>query len=551
MIKQVGNNTLQAIRKRPVWALLIISIFLVLVVPLLYIPGVAIFQKQDNWQHMLIYLLPRYIRQTFILGVGTAIGSGLLGVGTAWIMSQYHFKGKMLFEVLLYLPLAVPAYIMAFSYAGFFETGGIFERMFSSLIGFPAPEIQIMNMSGLIMVMSLALYPYVYATVRSSFQMQSPSTMEAARILGASRTRAFWTVAFPSVRPATVAGISLVLMETFSEYGAVHYFGVENFTTGIFRAWFTLRDTALALKLAGFLLIFLFGFLAIEKYSRKRKAYYSISSSQSTELKKLTGTSLLLRYCVLLVPIIFGFIIPVSLSLYWSTSIDLYLTPAFWGVLGNTLILAMGASLLIMIIALLVSHASMLFQNTYLQSMMRLGSMGYAIPGAVISLAVLMFSNSVVHLLWQSGIISTNGARSLVVQLGFSNLFFAFLLRYMAVAFKPLESHYLKIGNGVTEAALSLGKTPWKALLSVNLPMLGTPLMVGGLLVFIDLVKELPMTMILRPFNFETLAVKAYYYSTNEMITLASPYSLALVAIATIPSIAISLIRIKQRRRNR
>jgi len=549
LIKLAGSSTLQAIRRRPLWALLIIAMFLLLAVPLLSIPGAALLRKQENWTHMLTYLLPRYLWQTLILGLGTALGTGVIGVGTAWIMSRYRFKGKLLFEILLYLPLAVPAYIMAFSYAGFFESGGIFERLYTGLFSVSAPNIQVMNMAGLIAVMSLALYPYVYATVRSSFQMQAPSTMEAARILGASRTRAFWTVALPAVRPATVAGISLVLMETFSEYGAVHYYGVENFTTGIFRAWFTLRDTSLALKLAGILLLFTFGFLAAEKYTRKRKAYHSIPASHTAELQRLSGTALLLRLSLLLIPVLLGFIVPVGLSLYWSSTITVHLDAEFWNILMNTVTIASVSSLLVMGVALLLSHGSSLFPRTLLQTMTRLGSLGYAIPGAVLSLAILVFSNSVLNLLWESGIISVDAARMLLVQLGFANLLFAFLLRYLAVAFKPLESHYLKIGNGVTEAALSLGKTPWRALFSVNLPMLRVPLLVGGLLVFIDLVKELPMTMILRPFNFETLAVKTYYYSTNEMLRLAAPYSLALVAIAAIPSALISLIRLKQRRK--
>jgi iron(III) transport system permease protein len=408
-----------------------------------------------------------------------------------------------------------------------------------------------MNMAGLIIIMSLALYPYVYGTVRSSFEMQSPSLMEAARILGASQGRAFWTVALPSARPAIVAGISLVLMETFSEYGAVHYYGIENFTTGIFRAWFTLRDTSLALKLAGILLLFTFGFLTFEKFSRKKRGYNSDLVPRSVEMKHLSGGSFLIGLCLLLIPVTLGFFIPVGLAVYWTTGVGLEPQPEFWNILANTIVISSLATLGIIGIALVLSHASTLFPHTLLQTMTRLSSLGYAIPGAVVSLSILIFSNSSLNLFWKTGIIPIETAKMLVVQLGFVNLLFAFLLRYLAVALKPLESHYVKIGNTVTEAALSLGKSPRKALITVNLPMLRMPLLGGGLLVFIDLVKELPMTMILRPFNFETLAVKTYYYSSNEMLRQAAPYSLALVAIAAIPSVVIALTRIRQRRSRR
>ncbi|MGM0432659.1 MAG: ABC transporter permease, partial [Spirochaetota bacterium] len=536
--------------KRPIWALLIIAVFLLLSVPLLYIPGAAVVRGQENWAHVLKFLLPRYLWQTLILGLGTAFGSGLLGISSAWIMSRYTFRGKMFFEILLYLPLAVPAYIMAYAYAGFFETGGILSRVASSLFSVSLPAIPFMNMGGLIVVMSLALYPYVYATVRSSFQLQPRSSIEAARILGASPRRAFWSVALPSARPAIVAGISLVLMETFSEYGAVQYYGVENFTTGIFRAWFTLRDTSLALKLAGLLLLFTFGSLAVEKHSRGRKSYHGSSAGTGTApLVKLAGWPLAGRVGLLLFPVLFGFVIPVALYIYWSSGSALVFGGEFRRVFINTVAVGSVASLLIIVCALLLNHASMLFSRTYLQTLTRLSNLGYAIPGAVLSLALLMFSNGFLHLLRDSGLVSLEAARTLLVQMGFVNLLFAFVLRYLAVAYKPLESHYLRVGGEVAEASLSLGKSPFATLLQVNLPLLRIPLLTGGLLVFIDLVKELPMTLILRPFNFETLAVKAYYHATNEMIASAAPYSLTLVAIAAIPSIVLAVTRMKRRKR--
>ena len=515
-----GNNFLKSVKQRPGWALLILFFFLLLVVPLLYIPGRALLAQQENWNHLIANLLPRYLGQTLILGIGTALGTGVLGISSAWIMANYQFRGKIFFEILLYLPLAVPAYIMAYAYAGFFEIGGLFTRFVSSFTDV-VPNVQIMNMAGLIMIMSLALYPYVYATVRSNFQIQAPSAMEAARSLGASRTRAFWTVALPSARPAAAAGISLVLMETFSEYGAVRYFGVENFTTGIFRAWFTLRDTSLALKLAGLLLLFTFGALAVEKQTRKRKAYNSASAALGTRMPKpLTGVGLVIRLVLLSLPVFLGFVLPVALNVIWSSGPGGgLLAPEFWEITGMTVLIALSASLLIMGTALLINHGAMLFRRTALHILTRLSTLGYAIPGAVLSLAILVFSNGILHLLRDTGIISMQNARMLLINLSFANLMFAYVLRYLAVAYKPLESHYQAIGNSLAEASLSLGRSPLRTLFTINLPLLHIPLFTGGLLVFIDLVKELPMTLILRPFNLETLAVKAYYHSSNEMLS--------------------------------
>jgi iron(III) transport system permease protein len=539
--------------KRPTWTILLVLLCIGLIGPLLYIVAASFFRTNENWQHLLLLLLPRYLRQTLILAAGVAAGTGIFGVWSAWIISHYSFKGKKILEACSYLPLAVPAYILAFVYANFFSVSGPFRISLQKLTGLSSsqlPNIDIMNMTGLIIVMTLALFPYVFTAARASFGIQSSALLEAASSLGVSRRKAFWTIALPLARPAIAAGISLVLMETLSEYGAVQYFGVENFTTGIFRAWFTLRDTGLALKLAGLLLIFTFGFIIIEKKSRGKQKKYTSSQSTKQEAfeKPLKGIHYIISMIVVILPILLGFVLPVLLLIVWGIP-EITKIPADLGIhLLQTLGIGILSTAATVIAAVILVHGKTILGQSPINRLIRFSTMGYGIPGAVLALAVLITSNTLLHGLKNSGIISLANARNLLQSIGFFSLMTAFVIRYLAVAYKPISAHYQRVGGSLVEASLGLGVSPMRTLISVNIPLLKTPLLIGSLLVFIDLIKELPITMILRPFNFGTLATTAYYYASNEMLSQAAPYSLLIVVLGLIPTLGIVYLKERKKR---
>ncbi len=539
---------------RPSWTAVIVLLCSALTGPLIYIVTSSLLQTNDNWQHLLGLLLPRYLSQTLLLAAGVTAGTGILGVWSAWIITHYDFRGKKALEACSYLPLAVPAYILAFVYANFFSISGPVSTTLQRVTGLtPAqlPAMDIMNMAGLIMVMTLALFPYVFTAARASFSIQSSSLLEAAGSLGVSRRRAFWTIAFPLARPAIAAGISLVLMETLSEYGAVHYYGVENFTTGIFRAWFTLRDTALALKLAGILLLFTFGFIAVERKSRGKQNKYasSLPKRETDQGRKLKGIQYAVSMAVVTLPVLLGFVLPVIMLVIWGLPTAAVIPADLGRHLLQTLGIGIVSSGAAVITALILVHGKTVLGNSPATRFISFSTMGYGIPGAVLALAVLITGNSLLHGLRSSGIISLASARSLLLFTGFMSLIAAFVIRYLAVAYTPLSAHYQRIGRTLVEASTGLGISPIRTLLSVNIPLLKTPLLIGSLLVFIDLIKELPITLILRPFNVETLATKAYYYASNEMLSRAAPYSLMIVVLGLIPTLGIVVLKERIRKR--
>lgn len=531
--------------KRPSWTLLVVFFSTLLMIPLLYILVSSLVQSNENWKHLIALLLPRYLKQTVVLVLGVGLGTGIMGVGSAWIFTRYRFRGKRVLELFSYLPLAVPTYIMAFVYGQFFSITGAFSRLLQKLPGQNYTALpDMMNMGGLIVVMSLALFPYVFSAARGAFRLLSPNLLEAASTMGASRLKVFWTIAMPLARPAIAAGISLALMETLSEYGAVKYYGVENFTTGIFRAWFTLQDPSLALKLAGILLLFTLGIILMEQKSRgKSRKYASLNhSSRPLEPTPLKGCKFIIHLTAVMIPVFFGFILPVLILVLWGIPRMGEVAHQLAGHLLRSFSLGGTATLLIMITALLLIHGKNVLHRRGISRLTRFVSLGYGIPGTVLALAVLVSFNGTLHFLRDSGLLSLQAARFLLIKLGIMSLFLAYVIRYLAVAYNPLDAHYHRIGQRLSEASLSLGVSPLKTLIRSNIPVLKKPLLFCSLLVFIDLIKELPITLILRPFNVETLATQTYYYASNEMLKRAAPYSLTIVLLCTVPTLILAFM---------
>lgn len=522
-------------RKYNQWSLLAIGLVLLIGTPLFTILLTLFEGAGDNWAHLASTVLADYVSNSLLLVSGVGFLSLLMGISTAWLVSTCHFPGRRFFAWALILPLSLPTYIVAYVYAGITGYSGPLQGFLRDALGLSptAASIDIMGMSGVIFVMSVVLYPYVYVIARTSFLSQSRSLLESSRILGSGPWKTFFRVALPVSRPAFMGGLLLVLMEVLNDYGAVKYYGVSTFTTGIFRAWFSLGDANAAIYLSALLMLFILLLTGLERRQRGKARYdsgdatprpirpYSLSRAQEAG-----------SFLVCLLPFLFGFFIPVLQLLYWS-----YQTAAkivneeFFTLILNSFVLAALAAALCVVVSVLLVFAALINRAGFVRGLSKIATLGYSIPGAVIAVGIMVpligldqqligFLQS--HWAYQGGLLLSGTIIGLL---------FAYMVRFLAVSFSPVEAETKKISLNLVEAARSLGMAPHQALLKVKLPLLKNAMLSAALLVFVDVLKELPLTLILRPFNYHTLATKAYQLAGDERV--AESASAALIIIAT------------------
>ena len=513
--------------------------------PVLVVLGYLFIPAGEIWSHLYNTVLIDYISNSLILMLGVAVGSLLLGVGTAWLASMCSFPGRKVFEWMLLLPLAIPAYIIAYTYTGMLDYSGPVQTTLREVTGWGYgdywfPEIR--SLWGAAVMLSLVLYPYVYLLARAAFLNQSLCVLEVSRTLGNSPWRTFFIVALPLARPAIVAGLSLALMETLADYGTVQYFGVSTFTTGIFRTWYGLDNAAAAAQLSALLLMFVFALIMFERHSRRKSRYHNTSQRhQSIKLIPLQGWQSVaaVSYCGLVV--LFGFLLPAGQLTVWAATIsEVVIDEAFIDLIMNSLKLAGMASLSALVLALFLGYGQRLHNSRIVRLSVRLSGMGYAVPGTVIAVGVIIpfawVDNTLDGWMRSQFDISTG----LLLSGSLFALLFAYLVRFLAVSLQTVESGLGRIKPSIDEAARSLGCGPNKVLRLIHLPMLRGSLLTALLLVFVDVLKELPATLILRPFNFNTLAVRAYELAADERLADAAPASLAIVLAGIIPVILLS-----------
>ncbi|MEM9601924.1 MAG: iron ABC transporter permease [Pseudomonadota bacterium] len=502
-------------------------------------------EGNGNWTHLANTVLPGYVSNSLILMVGVGTLSTVLGVGTAWCVSTLAFPARKTLAWAQLLPLAVPSYILAYCYTDLLEFAGPVQTTIRTLFDldprhFGFPEIR--SLGGAIVVLSLVLYPYTYLLTRAAFNNRSISALEAGRTLGCSTVAVFWRVALPLARPAILAGLALVLMETLADFGAVEYFGVATFTTGIFRTWFGLFDATAALQLSAVLLVFVVVLLALERYSRSQSRFHETSERvQNANLIPLTKGTRWLVCLLCALPVVLGFLIP-ALQLVWHASSRwaALFEPEFIGLVLNSVSLAATAALVILVPAALLVMAQRSQPNRLVQSAIRFSTSGYAIPGTVVALAVLIpfgaFDNAV----------DTAATRLFGVNTGLLlsgtlfTLIFAYSVRFLTAAFNTLESGLAQIKPSIEESAYTLGASKRRLLTAVYIPIMRGSVLTAILIVFVDTLKELPATLVLRPFNFNTLAVKTYELASDERLHEAALPALAIVAAGLIPVMLIS-----------
>lgn len=496
------------------------------------------------WAHLINTVLSDYLFGSLSLMAGVTILTLVLGIGSAWLITHYTFFGSRFFNWALLLPLAMPTYITAYSYTGLLDIAGpiqtFIRQTFSLNYGeYWFPEIR--SMAGAIFVMSFVLYPYVYLLARSSFIEQSQHLKDAAQLLGYSRRQAFIKITLPIARPAIVAGLSLALMETLADYGAVSYFGVSTFTTGIFRTWYGFDSVQGAAQLALLLLMFVIVLMTIEKSSRKRSHYHDKNKGQKAHARKLSGSKQLIAISLASLPLLLGFVIPVGQLSIWAiaTHEQLY-TSSFWALVKNTLFLASITALIALTLAIIISYAHRIINNRVTRITSGVVKLGYAIPGTVIAVGTLIplarLDNQIDAWFRSNFDISTG----LLISGTIAALIIAYLVRFLAVAVNTVESGLESIPPNMDQAARSLGLSSTKVMLKVHVPMLRASLITALLLVFVDVMKELPATLIMRPFNFNTLAIRAHELASDERLADASLASIAIVLAGLLPVILLT-----------
>lgn len=513
--------------------------------PVLVVFASFAYPQYEVWRHLTDTVLSDYVVNSLLLAFGVGLNCLLIGTGLAWILVRYQFWGRSVLQWLVLLPLAMPAYIIAYSYTGLLDFAGpvqsqLRETFSWSYQDYWFPEIR--SLGGAIIMMSLVLYPYVYILARTAFSEQSLSLKEVSKSMGVSGYRHFYRVALPLARPAILTGTALAMMEAFADYGTVSYFGVSTFTTGIFRTWFGLGNGIAAAQLAALMCSFVLLLLLLEKWSRRNTRYYFQGQKKHTQARRRVSSNVgfwLFIGC-LLAPLL-GFFIPVAQLVQWaianwSNSADW----AFLTLIGNSLLLASVSALIIVTIALLFAYAKRSASNRLLSFQVQMASLGYAVPGTVIAIGVLL------PLSWADKQLNSISSSMFGVSPGLilsGTLFaviMAYTVRFISVALHNVETGMARITPSMDNAAQSLGLSSIKILQRIHLPLLKASVLSGMLLVFVDVLKELPATLILRPFNFNTLAVRSYEMASDERLSDAAFPALAIVLVGLAPVILLT-----------
>lgn len=512
--------------------------------PMLAVALAALTGDMGTVGHLIDTVLPRYGITTLVLVILVAAGTFAIGVGAAWLVTMTRFPGVRILEIALVIPLAFPAYVMAYAYTYVLDHPGIVQTILRDVTGWGPrdywfPEIR--SVGGAALMLTFVLYPYVYLLARAAFLQQSASAFLAARALGSNAMAAFWKVSLPMARPAIAAGVLLAVMETIADFGTVYYFGVHTFATGIYSTWFSMADRAAAAQLAMVLLAFALMLAMLERTQRGHAKYHAAGKAHiSLSAAKLTGWRAGLALTLCAAPVVLGFLLPVLILAQMSLNSeqDLF-SPRYAAFIRNSITLAGTAAVITVIAAVCVGFFQRLRPGRGSSFTGYVARLGYAVPGGVIAVGLMVpfaaFDNALdawmrANFNISTGLLITGSIWLLVV---------AYMVRFMAAALGAYEGGQSMVHANMDGAARSLGETPIGTLRRVHLPILTPSLLTALLIVFVDVMKELPATMILRPFDFDTLAVQAFRLASDERLEGAAVPSLLIVAVGLLPVILI------------
>ena len=519
------------------WRILPTLTFVVFVSPLVIVLLSLTGDYSDNWTHLYNFVLGDYITNSILLVLGVGLISLIIGTSSAWIITKYDFFGRRILEWALILPLAIPPYILAYTFTGLFDDYGSANEFIrwifnldSSFVFFP----NVRNIFGAIIVFAFTLYPYIYLISRAAFLNQSKTLTDAGRILGLGGYRIFINLGLPMIRPAVIAGLMLVIMETLSDFGAVDHFAIQTFTTGIFRTWYGMYDLHTAMQLASLLLLFIIVFLVLERSSRMNAAYNSpVSNTNSSSSEKLNGSKSFLCFIGCFIPIFIGFILPIIELSRWAFAYNTgFFNETFFIQAKNTILIALMASIVCTVIAFTINFSVRHTNVIFLKRINPFLSVGYGVPGLILAVGIVQMFTYL-----DKGIFI---GFDFVLTGSLFGLLLAYLIKSYALSNSTIESGFERLSNRLDDSARVLKSSGWNLLLRVHFPLMKTSLLTSILLVMSEVVKELPATLILRPFNFDTLAVSTYIYAAEERMFEAASPAIAIVVIGLIPIIILT-----------
>ena len=516
------NKKYHSSSRKLVFSTVLLSLIVILPIITLIVSTVNI--DTSNFRYLWNNLLLDYSLDTMYLVLITSFFSLLFGVLPAWYISTNNFTGKNIYDILLYLPLSIPAYIMAFTYSDILSYTGPLQSFarnyFPDLASFLNQDYLQIEVLGVIM--ALALYPYIYTACRLSFSLIGANYIDLSRSLGMSRTKTFYKIIIPLSRVSIFSGLFLVIMEVLNEYGAVKYFGVNTFTSGIFRSWYSMQDVETASLLAVFLFFVVVLFFSVERFFNSRYNFNYTPNTKKFRHENPSTSKKIFIHIISFIPVFLGFIVPllfiIGNVIYEFERIDFY---KVFNLTSNTFIVSLIASVIIVLIAVYFQFLKRIIKNKILTVFNEAISLTYALPGAVIGLSLIIMFTSFPF-------------KSEVLIGSFIVLIYAYVMRYMAVGISPLKSSFEKHPSSYDDTAVNLGMSPIKLFKSIHLPINKSAIAIAFLITFVDIIKELPITLILRPFNFDTLAVQTYEYAIEEMIPKSSIYSLTIVMMGVI-----------------
>ncbi len=528
------------------WTSVSLLLTFLIATPLLSVGILALKPSGDIWRHLIMTVLSRYMSTTIGLMVGVGTGALIIGVCNAWLVTMCRFPGRRIFEWALLLPLAMPTYVVAYVYTDVFEYAGPVQTLLRDIFGWESgrdywfPEIR--SLGGAIFVMTITLYPYVYLLARVAFIQQSVCILEVSRTLGKTSWRSFCSIALPLARPSLIIGVSLVLMEVLNDFGTVDFFSVETLTAGIFDVWLNLNNISGAAQLAVVALCFILLLLWAERKSRSNQRYFHTSTKyQTLPSYQLVRAKTLGAVISCLLPIGFGFILPSCILAYYAWIFyEESISRHFYSILSNSLILSSLSAILSLCAGSFLAYGVRLKNNAVLRSAARFAHTGYAVPGAVLAVGVLI----------------PTGKLDVFIQVFLKDIFdistglffsgtimavsYGYLARFLALSYGAVEASLMRITPNMDGAARTLGMGPARTLRRVHLPMIRGGILTAAILVFVDTMKELPMTLILRPFNFETLATHVHQMASDELLEESALGSLSIVAAGLLPVIYLS-----------
>lgn len=518
----------------------------VVALPILALPWLAVSPTENIWPHLSSTVLPRYVLTTVVLLALVAGGTLFCGISSAWLVTMCRFPGHALFAWMLLLPLAMPAYIVAYIYTDLLEYAGPVQQLVRELFAWQSakdyyfPEIR--SLGGAAIMLTLVLYPYVYLLARGAFLEQSVAALEVSRTLGCGPWQAFFRVGLPSARPAIAVGLSLASMETLNDFGTVDFFGVQTLSLGVYDVWLNMGNIGGAAQIASVMLLFVIALIVFEQLGRRRQQHYS-SNTRQLELpgvvlsgwQSLSATTL----CALLV--ILGFVLPaLVLGNYALKHVEASLEANVDEFALNSIMLSVTAAVLTVALGVLLAYARRLRQRFAVQGAVWIASLGYAVPGAVLAIGVIIpfasFDN------WLNDVTQQwlGFNVGLLLSGTVAAILFAYVVRFLTISVGGVSASLNKVTPSMDMAARTLGHGPLRVFLRVHLPLIRGGMLTAGVIVFVDCMKELPATLILRPFNFETLATHVYQFASDEQIETAAPGALLIVLAGLVPVVLLT-----------